>query len=51
MNTAFDQFRKFYYGKGISSCYLWDTANNKNSFAGVVLIKKYEQTESTISGM
>ena len=51
MNTAFDQYRKFYYGKGISSCYLWDTENSQHSFAGIVLIKKYEGAENTISGM
>lgn len=50
MNTAFDQYRKFYYGKGISSCYLWDTENSQHSFAGIVLIKKYEGAENTISG-
>jgi len=50
MNKAFDQFRMLYYGDGLSSCYLWDTDKTENSFAGVVLLKKYEDKLDSVSG-
>jgi len=39
-----------YYGDGLSSCYLWDTDKTENSFAGVVLLKKYEDKLDSVSG-
>ena len=50
MNKAFDQFRMLYYGDGLSSCYLWDTDKTENSFAGVVLLKKYDEKSDLVSG-
>ncbi|KAG7665415.1 CAP2 [[Candida] subhashii] len=51
-NDSFDIYRDLYYeGAGVSSVYLWDTAEDENSgldegFAGVVLFKKETDDKS-----
>ncbi|KAI9330609.1 F-actin-capping protein subunit beta [Obelidium mucronatum] len=48
-NDAFDVYRELYYEGGISSVYLWDT-DEKDVFAGVILIKKVNNNETADNG-
>ncbi|KAJ3288157.1 F-actin-capping protein subunit beta [Rhizoclosmatium sp. JEL0117] len=48
-NDAFEVYRELYYEGGISSVYLWDT-DEKDVFAGVVLIKKGEEASAQNNG-
>nr|XP_018263655.1 capping protein (actin filament) muscle Z-line, beta [Kwoniella dejecticola CBS 10117]OBR85813.1 capping protein (actin filament) muscle Z-line, beta [Kwoniella dejecticola CBS 10117] len=55
LNAAFDTYREMYFEGGTSSVYLWDLEDDPGqgkeiSFAGVVLLKKADQPETTPSG-
>ncbi|CDZ98355.1 f-actin capping protein beta subunit [Phaffia rhodozyma] len=40
MNEAFDTYREMYFEGGVSSVFLWNVDEDKDKFAGVVLLKK-----------
>lgn len=40
MNESIDTYREMYFEGGVSSVYLWSPEDDKDKFAGVVLLKK-----------
>ncbi|SCV01641.1 LAMI_0G12750g1_1 [Lachancea mirantina] len=46
-NDSFDIYRDLYYEGGVSSVYLWDLDDATDDFAGVILLKKSENSRSS----